>query len=195
MARTSLPKSGKKVRWIRSAVIRPPLPWPKRICSYCVRGAGHASALTSTSGMAASFHRYGGIAALHFGRLEPAVMIIGGAGPLRRDHRRSQRRLGRAVGAEGGALRRLLQPLQNLAADAQIRLGHFNVLAGKPSLGIVVGVRRGEPKPALWNNPDAAPFAVGDFEYFLQQCAGLRIPFAAHNARVLIFNAPAPLLQ
>src|SRR5438093_12979729 len=101
-------------------------------------------------------------------------MIVGGAGPFRRDHRRSQRRLRRAVGAEGGALGRLFQPLKNLAADAQARFGHFDVLARKPSLGIEFSIRRGEPKPAVWNDSDAEPFAIGNFEHVPQKAVGMR---------------------
>src|SRR5262249_40036284 len=31
---------GTKTRWMRSAVNRPPLPWPSRMCSYCDFGNG-----------------------------------------------------------------------------------------------------------------------------------------------------------
>src|SRR6059058_5893117 len=122
-------------------------------------------------------------------------MIVGGAGSFRRDHRRSQRRLGCAAGAEGRALGWLLQTLKNLAADTQTRFRHFDVLARKSSLGVVVGIRRAQPKAALWNHPDAAPFAVGDFENFLQKCPRLGISFTADDTGILIFDAPAPLLQ
>ena len=51
-----------------------------------------------------------------------AVVVVGGAGALGRDHGRAQRRSGRAFLAERGAVVRLLQALQHLAADAHGRL-------------------------------------------------------------------------
>src|SRR5262249_18939665 len=39
-ASTSLPKPGTKTRWMRSAVSRPPLPWPSRMWSCGDRGSG-----------------------------------------------------------------------------------------------------------------------------------------------------------
>ena len=44
-ARTSLPKPGTNIRWIRSAVNWPPLPWPSRIWSYRETGNGHVPSM------------------------------------------------------------------------------------------------------------------------------------------------------
>src|SRR5262249_56049319 len=87
-----------------SGVPRPPLPCPKRTWSNCVCGAGQIRASRPVSGTAGSFHFQGPTAGVGFRQLKSAVMIIGGAGSLGRDHRRSQRRLRRTAGAECGTL-------------------------------------------------------------------------------------------
>ena len=48
----------------------------------------------------------------------PAVVVIGGAGAFGRNHGGAERRLRRALLAEGGTIERLLEPSQHLAADA-----------------------------------------------------------------------------
>src|SRR5262249_14575181 len=86
------------------------------------------------------------------------VVIVGGTRPLRRHHRRPQRVLRGAGLAEGRALVRLLEALQDQAADAHTRFWSLHALDGEAPLGVQRGVRRGQPEPAPRDRADAAPF-------------------------------------
>ena len=73
-------------------------------------------------------------------RLQVApVGVVGGAGALCRHHGRAQRMLWVAERGKGGAIVRLFDAAQNLAADADLRLERENVGNIEKLLGIVRG--------------------------------------------------------
>ena len=72
---------------------------------------------------------------------EPAVVVVGGAGALARDHARADRALRRARRAEHLALERLDDALEDLAALARLRVGDADVGDRVAALGVEVGVR------------------------------------------------------
>ena len=74
------------------------------------------------------------------GRAEAAVVVVGGAGALGRDHRRAERVLRRAAGAEGGALVRLELAPQHLAGAALAPAPATLIVAqAEAQLGVEVG--------------------------------------------------------
>src|SRR5262245_55082010 len=109
------------------------------------------------------------------GRQVPAIGVVGGTSAFSGHHRRTERRLGGAFSPEGGAVVRLLDPAEYLAADAHARLQGFNGADGKAPLGVVVRERSAEPVAALRDGADAAPLAVADLEHLANQLPGRRV--------------------
>ena len=104
-------------------------------------------------------------------RLEmAAVGVVGGTRPFGRDHRRPQRRLRRAFPAERRAVVRLLQPLQDLPADADRRFLRSRCSStSKQPLGVVVAILVAQLVAALRDQADAPPLAVADLEDVVDQ--------------------------
>ncbi len=109
----------------------------------------------------------------------PPVGVVRRARPLRRHHRRPQRRLRRAFLAERRAVVRLLQPLEHLPADAQRRLLRLDVVHFEEPLGVVVAVLVAQLEAALGDQADAAPLAVADLENVVDQPPRRRVALAA----------------
>src|SRR4051812_34151032 len=110
------------------------------------RGAGHVHASTSrAAGRSVVSDNGGRLPGLGGGHVQPPVEVVRGAGSLTGDHGGSERRARGAQGAEGLALVRLEQPLENLSAAA---LGGFlgpDAVDREAVLGVVVAVLRGQP--------------------------------------------------
>src|SRR5512135_3374176 len=96
--------------------------------------------------------------------LDPAVPVVRGAGTLRRHHRRAERTLGRAAATEGGTFVRLLQALEDEAADALA--GLFLGDRGHVEAGLRVKARVAllQCEAALRDFADSAPLARRDPE-------------------------------
>ena len=75
---------------------------------------------------------------------EPAIVVVGGAGPFGGDHWRAQWMFRRADGAEGGTLPRLENSPKHFPRPALDRLAHFEFAQAKPDLGIEIGELRAE---------------------------------------------------
>ena len=117
-AEDGLSKAGRNRSRTSCAVSLPPLPWPITIVLWCdqrqrdTRAQSFAPLLHAAGTHASSFDRH----------QMPAVVVIGRARAFGRNHRGAQRSLRRALRAERRTIVRLLQPLQHLAADANLRL-------------------------------------------------------------------------
>src|SRR4051812_5169886 len=86
----------------------------------------------------------------------PAICVIGGACPFRRDHGRAERGLRRARPAELRAVVRLLESLEDQAADAEGRFLRLDVVHREPRLGVEVAIRLAEPVAAPRDQADPA---------------------------------------
>ena len=87
----------------------------------------------------------------------PAIGVIGSTGSLGGHHRCAQRRLRRAFLAESGAIVRLLQPLEDLPADAHRRFLRLDIVHLEEPFGVVVAVFVAELEAALRDQADSAP--------------------------------------
>src|SRR5579884_626477 len=94
----------------------------------------------------------------------PAVVIVGCAGALSRNHGRPERRLRRALRAERGTIVGLLQSLEHLAADADRRLLRANALHLENAFRVVIAKLVAQPVSALGDDADAAPAPVADLK-------------------------------
>src|SRR3990172_8821134 len=103
------------------AVNFPPLPWPRRTWSPGASGAGQLSGSMALR-LFPTFRLLPSPFLAFPRRGVSPVLIIGGAGPFRRNHRCPERPLRRALAREGRTIHRFLQPLQHLGANALGRL-------------------------------------------------------------------------
>src|SRR5262245_45768976 len=117
-----------------------------------------------------------------------AVGVISGAGSLGGYHRGAERGLRRALVAERGALVGLLQPLEDLPADAHRRFLRFQIVHLENVLGVVVPVLVAQPEAAPGDQADPAPFAVADLEHLLDQLPRRGVALASHRPAVLILH-------
>src|SRR5207302_5036590 len=89
--------------------------------------------------------------------MEPAEVVVGGAGALRRDHARADRGLRRAGGAEHLALPRLDDSLQDLTTLAGLRICYPHVRQRITQLRVEGAELRAQPERALRDEAEAAP--------------------------------------
>src|SRR4029450_5852964 len=94
-----------------------------------------------------------------------AIGVISGAGAFGGDHGRAKRSLRRAKGTESGTVVRLLDPLQDLPADADRGLLGIDFLYFEEPLRVMIAKFVTQPVTAFRNRSDAAPFAVADLEH------------------------------
>src|SRR5215813_234638 len=143
---------------------------------------------------------------LHWPSLQPSftpilrfpmasIGVISGASAFGRDHRSAQRSLRRAERPEGGAVVWFSNPLQNLPTDADRRFLGINLFDFEKPLGIMIAKFVAQPKPALRNRSDAAPFAITDLEHFRYQSLRRSVAFALDCASILILNLSPPGLK
>ena len=123
------------------------------------------------------------------------VLVIRGAGAFGGNHGRSQRLLGRAANAEGGAIDGFFQALQHLRADALGRLFHSRVRQAEDSLGVVFGELGTQAEAALRDGPDAAPFAVRHLENLQQNFLGDAVAFQRDRTHVLVLGLGAAFFE
>src|SRR5215468_10205833 len=123
------------------------------------------------------------------------IGVISGASAFGRDHRSAQRSLRRAKRPEGGAVVRLSNPLQDLPADADRRLLGIDLSDFEEPFGIMIAKFIAQPKPALRNRSDSAPFAITDLEHFRHQSLRRSVAFSLDGAGILIFNLSPPDLK
>src|SRR3989338_4565124 len=186
-ASAGLWKAGRKSLRTSSAVSRPPLPWPSSTVFFAGSSTGQVS---GSSPGRLSFMA----PPLPPGRGTP-VLVVGRAGALGGNHGRAQGILRRAAVAEGRAVERLLQALQDLGALAFGRLFDAGVGEAEDSFSVEGGELRPQPQPAPGNPPQAAPLAVADFEDFFHDLLGGAVAFAGHGADVLVFGFGAALFE
>src|SRR5713101_6433171 len=179
--------AGKKTSRINSALSLPPLPCPSRTMSFANSGTGQVISAMVFS----SLGIFNSSACLGMA----AVVVIGGAGAFRRDHRSSQRILRRTANGECRAIRWLLQSLQHLRADALGRFIGSNQLQVKNPVGIVSRIFFPQLQTAARNHSDAPPFLVRDFKHFLHDLLCGKIPLVTHRAHVLVPDSGIALLQ
>src|SRR2546421_11718269 len=91
-----------------------------------------------------------------------AIGVVRGTRALGRDHRRPQRSFGCALRGERRTIARLLEPLEDLPADAQDRLAGDDGADVEQSLGVVPAVLVPQAIAALRDRADAAPLPVTD---------------------------------
>ena len=125
-------------------------------------------------------------------RLEmAAVGVVGGTGPFGRDHRRAQRRLRRAFAAERRAVVRLLQPLEDLPADADRRFLRLDAVDVEEPLGVVVAILVAQLEAALRDQADAPPLAVADLEDVVDQPPGRGVALGPDGPGVRVLDLGA----
>ena len=128
----------------------------------------------------------------------PAIAVVGGAGALRRHHRRAERMLGRAARAEGRALGRLAaRPCRTRPLDALGRLVDADVGRRRSALGVEArdsAARR--PRPLCGISPMPRQLRGDDLEDLARsaRCAGA-LPSRRTDARVLVLDLGAALLE
>ena len=81
-----------------------------------------------------------------------------------------------------------LTPLQDQAADANLRLGRIDRLHLEKPLRVVLAKFVAQPVTAWRNRAHAAPFAVADFEDLAHQLLSHAIAFPLHDARDIGFR-------
>src|SRR5262249_48430698 len=108
------------------------------------------------------------------GKLMPAVGKIGRTGAFRGNHRGTQGILWCTLLAERGAVVRLLEALQDQAADANSGFLRVEAIYFKDAFGIVIVKLGPQPVAALWNSADSAPLAITDLESLVDQTFGGR---------------------
>src|SRR5271167_4577613 len=101
---------------INSALNLPPLPCPSRIVSLAGSGVGQLSCTLISAGISTGVF-VDTLALLFRDRMAP-IVIVGRARAFGRHHGRSQWIFRRTAHAKRGTIRRLLQSLQDLRADA-----------------------------------------------------------------------------
>ena len=125
----------------------------------------------------------------------PSVLVVRGAGAFGRNHGRAQRIHGRAARAERRAIHRFLQPLQHQGADAFLGFFGADVFHAENAFGIERGKLFAQPVAALGDRPDAAPFAIGDFEHLAHNLLRGQVAVCVHRARILILNLGAAFFE
>src|SRR3954465_11093782 len=124
---------------------------------------------------------------------EAAVVVVGGAGPLRRDHARADRVLGGAGGPEHLALPRLDDALEDLAALARLGVGDTNTGHLVAHLGVEVGVVGGEAQGTLRDEAEPSPLEVRpqleDLRHHLERA---QVPLVRDDTAVLELDLTSP---
>src|SRR5208282_6459453 len=93
------------------------------------------------------------------------IVVVGGACSFTRDHRRSQWVFRSTSHAKRGTIRRLLQSLQNLGADALGGFVYCNFTQIEDSVRVKSGVFLAQTQTTLRDRADAAPLLVCDFKH------------------------------
>src|ERR1019366_1043009 len=145
-----------------SALSLPPDPWPSRMRSLAGSGVGQVIIALGGRGLVGQALPPANLWVARGGRSSygPPEKVISGAGAFARDHGRAQRRLRRAAGAEGAAIDRFRQALQNLRGDAFGGLLDARGLDVEAAFRIEGGVFGAQPVAGRGDETDAAPFAV-----------------------------------
>src|SRR5271166_759822 len=174
-----LPNAGMKIFSMSWWVSRPPPPCASTMRSSATRGTGQ---LRLNSVMTVIV-------------LPPAVVIIGRARALRRNHRRAQRIFRRALHRKLRTLVRLFEALQNQAADALGRLvSHFS-REREAAVGIMFLKTPAQLKAAGRNLYEAAPLPVHHLKHFNNAFLRRTVPFPPLGPRVLVLHFVAAFFQ
>src|SRR5579885_445869 len=173
-----LSKAGRKISRISCALSFPPLPCPSTTVLRGVNGGGQES--VKSFGMA---HQV------------TSVVVIGGAGPLGRNHGGAQRRLGRALFRERRAVVRLLHALQHQPADARLRLLGPDAFHFEPPPRVELLKLRPQPVAALRDHADAPPRPVAGLEHLEHPALRLRVAFPRDRPGILILHFRASLCE
>src|SRR6266576_4250567 len=152
--------------------------------SWCVRRPPPPCAST----MRSSATRGTGQLRLNEVILASAIVIVGRARPFGRYHRRAQRIFRRALHGKRRAFVRLLDALENQAADALRRLARRLAGEGKAAVSVVLLKAPAKLEAARRNFAKAAPLPGNNFEYFRDRLLRRTVPFPAHRACVLILD-------
>src|SRR5579859_2491732 len=119
---------------------------------------------------------------------EAPVVVVGGAGPLGRDHARPDRVLGRARAPEHLALPGLDHALQDLAALAGLRVGDADAGHLVANLGVEAAVGLGQLQCALRDEPEAPPLEMrSQLEHLGQNGQRGPVPVVGDDPGVLVF--------
>src|SRR5581483_8720886 len=103
--------------------------------------------------------------------------------------------LRRTQATKRGTVVRLLDSLQDLAADADLRLAGVNFAHLEEALSIVLAKFPAQLEATLGNAAHAAPLAVADFENIIDELLRSTVAVPPKHPRVLVLDHGAPLLQ
>src|SRR5579859_7863849 len=100
-----------------------------------------------------------------------SVGVIRGAGALRRNHGRAERRQRGAESSKCRTIVRLLDAFQNLSADAYRGFFGVDLFHVEELLGVVLAILPAKFVSALWDPPHTTPLAVRNFKNAVHQLA------------------------
>src|SRR5579884_1660508 len=192
---SGLRKAGRKICCTRSAVSLPPLPWPSVILPGSVAGTGQASCSKSTSSSVPGLWPLADRGGLSLSHMEPPILVVGGAGALRRDHAGADRRLRRADRPDDPTVPGLLGAAHDVAALAGLGVLHLaaHLEVRVQRLGVPGGVALAHAQAARWHGAHAAPAGVAGLEHLAERAQRHRVALRLHHARVLDLDRRAPV--
>src|ERR1035437_73540 len=171
-----LPNAGRKIFSMSWWVRLPPPPCARTMRSSATRGTGQLRLNTLI-------------------RLPPAIVVIGRAGALRRNHGSAERVFRRALDRKCRTLVRLLDALQNQPADALRRLARRFARKREAAVGIILLKAAAQLKAAGRNFTQTPPLAVHHLEDLDNTFLCGAVAFAARGARVLVLHFVAAFFQ
>src|SRR5919204_4096211 len=181
-ASSGLASSWRKSPSTNAWVALPPAPCASVTCSSLIFGVSRRRRSTASS---TSRSR-------ELTPVEPPIVVVSRAGAFGGDHARADRPLGRARRSEHLALPRLDHALQHLAALARLGIGYADARDVEPKFRVPVGERRPELQRALRDEAEAPPLERRPQLHRLgDRLERARIPFLAHDARVLVLDLGA----
>src|SRR2546430_11126746 len=125
---------------------------------------------------------------------EPAEVVVGRAGPLRRHHAGADRGLRRAGGAEDLALPGLDDALQDLAALAGLGVGDTDAGDLEDLLGVELRVLRPHLEGRVGDEAKAPPLEVRtQFHDLVDHLEGLEVAVPGDDPRVLVLHLAPPV--
>ena len=180
-ASNGLSKARTNTSSIRSFIALPPPPWASVTVGTWTRPSDRARTGAATFMLIAS--RW----------LEPAILIIGGAGAFGRNHQRAERRLRRAGGAERLALDGLDDASQHFAALAGLGIGDRHIRDREFALCVETGVGVAQPHAGMIDRTQAPPFAeLAQFVDLRDGAQSRRVAGLLNDPRILIFDLDPP---
>src|SRR6476660_1897048 len=123
------------------------------------------------------------------------IGVISGARAFGGNHGRAQRILGSTKRSEGGAVMRLFDTTQNLAADADLRFLGIDLAYIKQPFGVMLAELGTQLKSTCRNVANSSPLPVTHLEDILYQFLGRTVPLASKYPGILVFHDIAPCFE